>query len=65
MQASESELSDDVLWGAASIAKEIGRGERATYYLLERGELPAKKICGRWVSTRSKLRNFLGSEQPA
>ncbi|MEY9167094.1 hypothetical protein ABIE78_005213 [Sinorhizobium fredii] len=65
MKASETQLKDDLLWGACAIAREIGRGERATYYLLERGELPAKKVCGRWVSTKSKLRRYLAGEQPA
>lgn len=65
MQTSDTELKDDILWGAAAIAEEIGRGERTTYHLLERGELPAKKVCGRWVATKSKLRSYLAGEQPA
>jgi hypothetical protein len=65
MQASESELKDDLLWGAWAIAQEIGRGERATYHLLERGELPAKKVCGRWVATKSNLRKYLAGEHTA
>nr|WP_080577472.1 hypothetical protein [Sinorhizobium fredii] len=65
MQPSEPKLKEDLLWGASAIAREIGRGERSTYYLLEKGELPAKKVCGRWVATRSNLRSFLGGEQPA
>jgi len=59
----EPELKDEILWGASAIAKEIGRGERATFYMLERGELDARKICGRWVTTRSNLRRQLTGEQ--
>lgn len=49
-------LSDDLLWGAQEIAREIGRGEKVTYNMLERGELPAKKIGNRWVASKMKLR---------
>lgn len=62
MQVNETELKDELLWGASEIAREIGRGERATYYMLEKGELPAKKVCGLWVSTRTKLRMHLTEE---
>ncbi|TBC42722.1 hypothetical protein [Rhizobium ruizarguesonis] len=58
----ETELKDDILWGASAIAKEIGRGERTTFYMLERGELAAKKVCGRWVTTKRKLRRQLTGE---
>jgi hypothetical protein len=48
----------DWVWGAAAIADEIGRSERATFYLLERGALPAKRVGGRWAASRSALRQF-------
>jgi hypothetical protein len=49
-------LSNDVIWEVTTIAKEIGRTPRQTFHLLETGQLPAKKIGGRWCSTRSALR---------
>ena len=49
----------DVLWGAKAIGKAIGRNERQTFGMLEAGELPAKKVKGRWASTRSKLKAFM------
>jgi hypothetical protein len=49
---------DEVIWGAASIAREINRTPRQTYNLLENGELPAKRIGGRWVATRRNLRRL-------
>ncbi len=61
----ETELKDDLLWGAGEIAAEIGRNERSTYHLLERGELPAVKVCGRWVASKAKLRMYFAGEQPA
>ncbi|CAI2936066.1 MerR family transcriptional regulator [Aminobacter niigataensis] len=48
----------DLVWGGAGIAKIIGRSPRATFHMLENGELPAKKVSGRWVIERSKLVAF-------
>ncbi|TBG03779.1 DNA-binding protein [Rhizobium leguminosarum] len=48
----------DLLWGAAEIAHVIGKTPRATFHLLEGGELPAKKVKGRWVADRSTLTAF-------
>lgn len=48
----------DLIWGASAIAKVIGRTDRQTFFMLEKGVLPAKKISGRWVAERSKLIAF-------
>ncbi|WP_185982674.1 helix-turn-helix domain-containing protein [Aureimonas mangrovi] len=48
----------DLVWGAAEIAKIIGRSPRATFGMLENGELPARKVSGRWVIERGKLVEF-------
>lgn len=48
----------DLVWGGEGIAKVIGRTPRITFNLLEKGELPAKKVGGRWVAERSKLIAF-------
>lgn len=45
----------DLIWGAEDIGKIIGRSTRAVFDMLEKGELPAKKVNGRWVIARSKL----------
>ncbi|NEH85294.1 helix-turn-helix domain-containing protein [Rhizobium leguminosarum bv. trifolii] len=50
--------SIDLIWGAEAIAKAIGRSPRAVFYMLDNGELPAKKVGGRWVIERSKLIAF-------
>jgi hypothetical protein len=47
---------DAPLWGAAAIAKVINRPTRATFHLLEKGLLPARKLGGSWVTTPRKLR---------
>jgi hypothetical protein len=52
----------ELLWGAAAIADELGIDHRKAFYLLEKGALPAKKIQGRWVVERGKLRAFFIEE---
>ncbi len=59
-------LSGDLCWGADAIAKEIGRSRQATFHLLAIGELPAKKVGGRWCASRSRLKAlFLEDVQAA
>lgn len=48
----------DLIWGATAIAKAIKAPRRKTFYLLEKGMIPAKKIGAQWVTTRSELINF-------
>ncbi len=48
----------ELVWGAQAIAKMIGRSTRSTFYMLDSGELPAKKVGGRWVAERSELVRF-------
>lgn len=56
LTAIENEM--ELVWGAEAIAKLIGRSPRATFHMLDNGELPAKKVGGRWVAERSKLIAF-------
>ncbi|WP_234907698.1 DNA-binding protein [Rhizobium rhizogenes] len=56
MTAFDNEM--ELVWGAEAIAKLIGRSKRATFYMLDNGELPAKKVGGRWVAERRKLIAF-------
>jgi len=53
-----SQLGDDIIWGATAIGTELGIGRRKTFYLLEKGLLPATKVGREWVTTRSALRDF-------
>jgi hypothetical protein len=48
----------DLLWGAEEIGKALGRSMRATYEILDKGEIPAKKLNGRWVISRKRLVSF-------
>lgn len=54
-----TEQTDDLAWGVEEIAAAIGRPERATYHLLSKGELPARKVGGRWVASKRRLLAFL------
>lgn len=54
----DTENKIDLIWGADAIAQIIGRTQRATFHMLDSGELPAKKVGGRWVAERGKLIAF-------
>lgn len=55
--------SSILVWGAKSIADELGVGHRKAFYLLEKGAIPARKVGDRWVAERGELRAFFtGSE---
>jgi hypothetical protein len=54
----ETETKLDLVWGGEEISKLIGRTRRQTFHMLDNGELPAKKVGGRWVAERSKLIAF-------
>jgi hypothetical protein len=42
--------STEIVWGAASIGKAIGRTEKATFAMLEQGKVAgARKVAGRWA----------------
>lgn len=57
-----NELAVDLLWGAKAIADEIGVGPRKTFYMLEKGMIPARKVGALWVSSRQRLRqHFSGT----
>jgi hypothetical protein len=47
---------DTPIWGAVAISHLINRTTRQTFRLLETGELPARKIGGRWATTQRQLR---------
>ena len=49
-------LSDDLIWGIRGIAKEIGKSERQAFHLIDTGKIPAAKVGGRIVASRSRLR---------
>lgn len=54
----EGARSLELVWEVSRIAKVIGRTERQTFRLLETGQLPARKVGGRWVAERNQLLSF-------
>lgn len=59
MEIEESKESKelDLVWEVEAIAKVIKRTNRQTYHMLATGQLPAKKVGGKWVSSRGALMN--------
>jgi hypothetical protein len=49
--------SNEVVWGAEAIGEVVNRSSRQTFYMLQAGLLPAKKIGNTWVSTVRELRD--------
>ena len=49
----------DLLWGADEIGKAIRRNRRQTYRLLESGAIPASKINGTWIASKSQIERVL------
>ena len=53
----------DLIWGAAAIGREINANPRRTFYYLQNGLIPAKKVGELWVASRKVLhRHFLGED---
>ena len=58
----DTQNNSTAVWGARAIAAVIGKTPRATFHLLEREQLPARKVGNQWVADRDVLRAFLGGE---
>ncbi len=48
-------LADDLMIGVVEIAEYLGTTRRRTFYLVEKGHIPAFKIGGRWGCRKSSL----------
>jgi hypothetical protein len=55
---------DRPVWGAVAISRLINRSARQTFHLLETGELPARKVGGRWVTTQRRLHEVFDGVAP-
>lgn len=60
-----SDGETDLAWGVEEIAKVVERDKRATYHLLSKGELPARRVGGRWVASRRRLLAYLTGAEAA
>jgi hypothetical protein len=52
-------LGDDVLWGIAAIAGELGLGRLSVQRMIDRDLIPFGRIGGKVVASRRKLREFM------
>lgn len=52
----DNSLSEDFLDGAERIGAYGGWSARRTFYLLEKGLIPAFKIGNRWIARKTRLR---------
>jgi hypothetical protein len=59
---SEMVQESDFLWGAVAIGRETNLKPRQVFHMLEHGLLPAKKVGGKWCSSRAALRRALIGE---
>lgn len=48
----------DLVWGINAIAKLIGRTDRQAFHMASTGQIPAKKVGGRWCAERGELVAF-------
>jgi hypothetical protein len=56
-------MTDDLLRGAAAIARYIQRTESQTIYLCAKGTIPAWKAGGRWESRKSTIERFYAERE--
>jgi hypothetical protein len=52
----------DLIWGASAIARHIKLTDRQTFYMLEHGRIPGRKVGGKWCAERGALRRFFLGE---
>lgn len=55
----------DIVWGAREIARLIGMTPKAVFHMLERGQIPARKVGRRWCASRAALREFFERTEDA
>jgi len=47
-----------LIWGINAIARLIDRSDRQVSYMVNSGQIPAKKVGGRWCANRAELVAF-------
>jgi hypothetical protein len=57
----ESRLRDDLIWGVEGISEEIGKSQRQVFHMISIGAIPAAKVGGRIVASRSRLRQHFAA----
>jgi hypothetical protein len=62
---SKSNTPAEVVWGARTIGRVIGKTERSTFHLISKGVLPVKRVGGQLCALRSELLKALSSSEAA
>jgi hypothetical protein len=52
------DLARDLLHGQHAIARFIGVPVRRAEYMLQKGQIPARRVGTRWIASRARLRAF-------
>lgn len=54
----------DLIWGTKAIGDVIGKSPMAVLRLIHKGQLPARRIGGTWVISRTELAILFGVPRP-
>ncbi|MGU3399177.1 DNA-binding protein [Brucellaceae bacterium D45D] len=54
----ENDTEIELIWGINAIARLIGRTDRQAFHMASTGQIPAKKVGGRWCAERGELVAF-------
>jgi hypothetical protein len=60
-------MTDDLdlpIWGAQAIGEVVNLPASKTYWALEQGYLPGRKVGKKWVSTKRQLRVAVTGREP-
>jgi hypothetical protein len=58
----DAPLADDLIVGAAAIARETGFSPRQIFYFAARGQIPVRKMGRLLIASRARLRKHFGGE---
>lgn len=64
MTMTAEDIGDRPLWGLGAIAEFLNLPQSTVHRMLKRGQLPAKQIGKRWVSTRRALLQAVTPSEP-
>lgn len=65
LHSEDTNAGSEFVWGATAIGAVIGAEASKTFFLLKTKQIPARKVGGRWVASRDRLREFLLEDKEA
>lgn len=60
MQSKQMMMDTGCPWTIADVARYLGYSQRYTYQLAREGELPGRKVRGRWYFNPQAIRDYVG-----